>query len=63
MFEQNVISVIKKEDIKFHQIIFAASLLSLIGKMCGPSFEPSSIPFIQGWFVSSFVEIEPVVLE
>ena len=58
MFEQNVINVIK-----FHQFIFAISFLSLIGKVRGPSFEQYLIPFIQGWFVSSFVENEPVALE
>ena len=29
----------------------------------GPSFEQTWIPFTQGWFVPSLVEIGPAVLE
>ena len=38
-------------------------LLSPLEKGRGPSFEETGIPFTQGWFVPSLVEIDPVVLE
>ena len=39
------------------------SLLSPLGKEQGPSFEQTSIPFTQGCFVPSLIEIGPVVFE
>ena len=48
---------------KFCQSIFAISQLSPLGKGRGPSFEQTWIPFTQGCFVPSLVEISLVVLE
>ena len=48
---------------EFRRYIFAISLLSPIGKGLGPSFEQTWIPFTQGCFVPSLVEIDPMVLE
>ena len=45
---------------KFRQCIFTISLLSPLGKGYDPSFEHSWIPFTQGCFVVSLVEISPV---
>ena len=45
---------------KFRQCIFTISLLSPLGKGYDPSFEHSWIPFTQGCFVLSLVEISPV---
>ena len=55
--------VLEKKIFKFRQCIFAISLLSLLGKGRGPSFEQTLIPFTQGCFVLSLVEIGPLVLE
>ena len=41
----------------------SAPLLSPLGKEQGPSFEQACIPFTQGRFVPSLIEIGPVVLE
>ena len=45
------------------QCILAFSQLSLLGKGRGHSFEQTWIPFTQGCFVTSLVEIGSVVLE
>ena len=45
------------------RMLCAISLLSPLGKGLGPSFEETWIPFTQGCFVPSLVEIGPVVLE
>ena len=42
---------------------FTISLLSLFEKVHGPLFEQTWIPFTQGYFVPSLVEIGSVVLE
>ena len=55
--------VLEKKIFKFCQCIFAILLLSPLRKGRGPSFEQTWIPFTQGCFVSSLVEIDPVVLE
>ena len=47
----------------FPQCIFAVWLLSPLGKMHGPSFEQTSIPYTQVWFVPILIKIGPVVLE
>ena len=47
----------------FRQCIFAILLLSPLWKGRGPSCEQSWIPFTQGCFVPSLVEIGSVVLE
>ena len=52
-----------EEILKFRQYIFTLLLLSPRGKRRGPSFEKIWIPFTQGCFVPSLVEIGPVVLE
>ena len=49
---------------KSHQsTVFLLFLLSSLEKGRGPSFEQTWIPFTQGYFVPSLVEIDPVVLE
>ena len=55
--------VLEKKIFKFHQCIFTISKLFPFGKGRGPSFEQTWIPFIQGCFVPSLVEIGSVVLE
>ena len=50
------------KDFKGRQCIFSISLLSPLGKGRDSAFEQMWIPFIQGCFVRSFVEIGPVVL-
>ena len=55
--------VLKKKIFKVGQCIFTISLLSPLWKRRGPSFEQTQIPFTQGCFVPSLVEIGPVVLE
>ena len=55
--------VLEKNIFKFHQRIFAISLLSPLGKGQGPSFEQTSILFTQGCFVPSLIEFVPMVLE
>ena len=55
--------VLKKILYIFHKCIFAISLLSLLEKGRGPSFEKFWVPFTQGCLVPSLVEIRPVVLE
>ena len=55
--------VLKKKIFNNFQYNFTFSLLSPLGKGRGPSFEQIWIPFIQGCFVPSLVEIGPVVLE
>ena len=42
---------------------FRYLLLSPLRKGCGPSFDLIWIPFTQGCFLPSLVEIDPVVLE
>ena len=48
---------------KYHQCIFIISLLSPLENGHGPSFEQRWIPFIQGSFEPSLVDIDPVVQE
>ena len=43
--------------------IFVISNLSTLGKGQGPSFKQTSIPFTQGYFVRSLVEIRTAVLK
>ena len=43
--------------------IFVISLLSPSRKRCGPLFQETWVPFTQGCFVPSIVEIGPVILE
>ena len=50
--------------VKFDPIAIPTILLSSsFGKMYDPSFEQTRIPFTQGSFEPSFIEIVPVVLE
>ena len=46
--------VVEKKILKVCQCIFAISLLSPLGKGCGPSFEQTWIPFTKGCFVPSW---------
>ena len=55
--------VLEKMIFVFCQYIFTLSLLSPLGKGCGTSFVQIWIPFTKKCFVSSLVEIGPVVLE
>ena len=55
--------VLEKKIFKSCQCIFTISLLSPLWEGRGPSFEHTWIPFTQGYFVPSLVEIGPVVLE
>ena len=55
--------VLEKKILKFRPCSFAISLLSPLGKRCGPSFEQTLIPITQEYFVPSLVEISPTVLE
>ena len=55
--------VLEKKIFEFRQCIFTISLLSPLGEGWCPSFEQTWIPFTQGYFVPSLVEIGPVVLE
>ena len=55
--------VLEKKIFKFRQCNFPVPQLSPLGKGRGPSFEQTWIPFTQGCFVPSLVEIGPVVLE
>ena len=53
----------RRRFLKFSQFIFAISQLSPLGKGQGPSFEQNWIPFTQGCFVQSLVDIGLVVQE
>ena len=53
----------RRRFLKFHQCIYKISLLSLLGKECGPSLEETWIAFTQGCFVPSLVVIGSMVLE
>ena len=55
--------VLEKKNSKFRQCFFTISWLSPLGKERGPSFDQSWIPFTQGCFMQSLVEIGSVVLE
>ena len=55
--------VLEKKIFKSCQFIFINSQLSPLWEGRGPSFEQTWIPFTQGYFVPSLVEIGPVVLE
>ena len=55
--------VSEKKIIKFRQCFFTISWLFPLGKEWGPSFEQTWIPFTQGCFVPSLVEIGPVFFE
>ena len=55
--------VLEKKIFKSCQFIFFNSQLSPFWEGRGPSFEQTWIPFTQGSFVPSLVEIGPVVLE
>ena len=48
---------------QFRQCIFPILSSSLFEEERGPSFEKILIPFTQGCFMLSLVEISPVVLE
>ena len=52
--------VLEKKIFKFSQCIFAILFLSLLGNGWDPSFEQTWIPFIQGCFVPSLVDIGPI---
>ena len=54
--------ILKKKISKFRQCIFAILKLSPLGKERCPLLEQTLIPFTQGCFVSSLVEIGLVVL-
>ena len=53
----------EKTIFKYFQYNFTFSLLSPLGKRQGPSFEQIRIPFTQGCFVPSLVQIGQAVLE
>ena len=53
----------KRRFFKFPQCIFTISQLSPLWKWWVPSFEQTWIPFTQGCFVPSLVEIGQLVLE
>ena len=55
--------VLEEKILKFPQYIFTFFLLSALGKVRGPSFEQTHIPFTQECFVPSLFEIGLVVLE
>ena len=48
---------------KIFNFIFLISQLSPLWEGGGPSFKQTRTPFTQGYFVPSYVEIGPVVLE
>ena len=48
---------------KFHQSIFAISLLYPLRKERGPLFVQTWIPINKGWIMPSLIEIVPIVLE
>ena len=52
-----------EEDLSNFVNVFSLFVLSSLEKGSGHSFEQTWIPFIQGWFVLSLVEIGPVVLK
>jgi hypothetical protein len=54
---------LEKKSFKKFQCIFILLWLSPLGEGQPPSFEQFRIPSPQGWFVSSLVNIGPVVLE
>ena len=53
----------EEKSFKYFEWIFTILLLSPLGKGRGPSFEQTCIPYTLGCFLSSLVEIGPVVLE
>ena len=55
--------VLEEKIFKYFQYNFTCSLLFPLGKGRGPSFQQTWIPFTQGCFVPSLVDIGPVVLE
>ena len=55
--------VVLEKVFSFHQCILAISLLSPLGKGCGPSFEQIWIPITQACFVLSLFKIGQVVQE
>ena len=55
--------VVEKMILQFRRCFSVNSLFSPLGKDWGSSFEQTLIPFTQECFVSSMVEIGPVVLE
>ena len=54
---------LEKKIFKSCQFIFIISQLSPLWEGRGPSFEQTWMPFTQGYFVPSLVEVGPVVLE
>ena len=52
-----------EEDFKMSSMYFRYFVIISLGKGRGPSFEQTWIPFTQGCFVPSLIEIGPVVLE
>jgi hypothetical protein len=55
--------VLEKKIFKWRHPIFAFLRLSPLWRGPGPLFEQSTIPFIQGWFVPSLIEIGLLILE
>ena len=53
----------QQRQLQFCQYIFAISLISPVRKGRGPSFEQPCIPFTQGCFMQSSVEMGLVVLK
>ena len=56
-------TVVLEKIFKFCQRVFVISKLSPLGKGRDPLIKQNRIPFTQGRFVPSLVEIGPVVLE
>ena len=55
--------VLVKKVLKYFQYNFTISLLFPLVEGHGPSFEQTWIPYIQGFFVPSLVQIGHIVLE
>ena len=53
--------VLENKVFNFRQCIFAISIISPLGIGWDPSFEENKIPFTQGCFLSSLVDIGLVV--
>ena len=54
--------VLEQKDFKILSMYFCYLVIISCRKKAGPSFDQAWIPFTQGCFVSSLVEIAPVVL-
>ena len=55
--------LLEKNIFKSSQCIFTISQLYPLWERCGPSFKQTWIPFTQGCYVPSLIEIGPLVLE